>query len=90
MPATDEVTLRVPAELLSQCEKILHVLGLSADEAVRLFLAQVSLHRGLPFAVALPPETSAEQDNLLDPAAVRQATLDSFFGNEPGYNTSAR
>ena len=90
MPATDEVTLRVPAELISKCETILRVLGLSADEAVRLFLAQVSLHRGLPFAVALPPETFAVQDDLLATAVVRQATLDSFYGDEPAYDIGAR
>ena len=81
MPA-DEALLRVPARLVADSEGILHALGLSTDEAVRLFLTQVSLRRGLPFAVALPPESrdaTNDDDDLLAPAAVRQANLDSLY-----------
>lgn len=50
-----------------KAEKILEQIGLSPSEAVRLFLQQITLHRGLPFEVRIPaPETlkalqSAEQ-----------------------------
>lgn len=76
MPTTDDAFLRVPAHLVAESEAILHPLGLSTDEAVRLFLAQVSLRRGLPFAVTLPPGDC--DDDLLAPAATRQAALDSY------------
>jgi DNA-damage-inducible protein J len=77
MPTLEDALVRVPADLLAESEAILHPLGLSTSEAVRLFLAQVSLRRGLPFAVTLPPADS--DDDLLASAAVRQATLDSFY-----------
>lgn len=83
MPATDEALLRLPARLVAESEVILRALGLSTDEAVRLFLTQVSLRRGLPFPVALPLESAAYADeDLLAAAPVRQAVLDSFYDEE--------
>ena len=83
MPATDEAVLRVPAHLVTESEAILRALGLSTDEAVRLFLAQVSLRRGRPFAVTLPPDSADHPaDDLLASPAVRQAALDSFYDDE--------
>ena len=91
MAEVDEAVLRVPALLLAESEAILQGLGLSADEAVRLFLTQVSLRRGLPLAVVLPPEGAwPADDDLLAPAAVRQETLDSFYGDEPSYDAGPR
>lgn len=40
MPLVDDTLLRVPAHLVAESEAILHPLGLSTDEAVRLFLAK--------------------------------------------------
>lgn len=85
MAATDEALLRLPAKLVADSEAILRELGLSTDEAVRLFLTQVFLRRGLPFPVALPPESSAayaDDEDLLAAASVRQAALDSFYDDE--------
>lgn len=90
MPPAEDALLRVPAHLVAESEAILRSLGLSTAEAVRLFLTQVSLRRGLPFAVTLPPLDS--DDDLLASATVRQATLDSFYNDdEPAaYDASAR
>jgi addiction module RelB/DinJ family antitoxin len=85
MSTIDEGFVRVPASVIAESEAILHALGLSTDEAVRLFLAQVSLRRGLPFAVTLPADSPhGPDDDLLGSAAARQATLDSFYEDEPG------
>ena len=80
MPPAADALLRVPADLVAESEAILQPLGLSATEAVRLFLAQVSLHRGLPFAVTLPPADA--DDDLLASAKARQAILDSFYNDD--------
>lgn len=89
MPPAEDALLRVPAHLVAESEAILRPLGLSAADAVRLFLAQVSLRRGLPFAVALPSVDS--DDDLLASAEVRQAVLDSFYnGDEQSYDASTR
>ena len=59
---------------------MLQRLGLSVEEAVRLFLSQVAMRRGLLFAVTLPPEELAGWDgDFLASAEVRQAVLDSFY-----------
>lgn len=84
----EDALVRVPADLLAESEAILHPLGLSAGEAVRLFLAQVSLQRGLPFPVRLPPADS--DDDLLASADVRQAMLDSFYDEEPSNDAGTR
>jgi DNA-damage-inducible protein J len=57
-------------------EQIFHQLGLTTNEAIRIFLAQVALHGGLPFRVELPSTTD---DDLLLPAEMRQAALDVVY-----------
>ncbi|AZL16101.1 type II toxin-antitoxin system RelB/DinJ family antitoxin [Rickettsiales endosymbiont of Stachyamoeba lipophora] len=37
-----------------KAEQILHQVGLSSVEAVRLFYTQVCLHKGLPFEAKIP------------------------------------
>jgi DNA-damage-inducible protein J len=37
---------------------VLHRLGLTPTEAIRLFYQQVTLHRGLPFPVRIPNATT--------------------------------
>ena len=80
MPLPDEALVHVPAQLAAESERVLQRLGLSVDEAVRLFLSQVALRRGLPFAVTLPPEEPEREDSdILLSAATRQTLLDSFY-----------
>ena len=51
---TGMICVRVEPELKSQAEAVFSELGLSATEAITLFYTQVTLHRGLPFAVRIP------------------------------------
>ncbi len=48
------INARVEPKLKTQAEHILHQLGLSAAEAVRLFYTQICLYKGLPFDVKIP------------------------------------
>lgn len=48
------VNTRIEPELKSEAEDILHKVGLSSAEAVRLFYKQICLHKGLPFDVRVP------------------------------------
>jgi DNA-damage-inducible protein J len=59
------IRARMEPELKKQAEQVLSAVGLSPAEAIRLFYRQVSLHRGLPFAVRAPNATTR--------AAVREA-----------------
>ena len=46
--------------LKHEAEAVFSQLGLSTTEAVTLFYKQVTLHRGLPFAVKLPNAETRE------------------------------
>ena len=69
------VRARVDADLKAETEDVLKRLGITTTEAIRLFLSQIRLRKGLPFPVELP----GSNDDLLLPAASRQAALDSVY-----------
>ena len=54
MTKTETVRARVEPALKREAESVLKDLGLSPAEAIRLFYKQVTLRRGLPFAVEIP------------------------------------
>ena len=69
------VRARVDDRLKEESEQILDALGLTTAEAIRIFLHQVRLYRGMPFDLRLPEDNS----DLLLPVAKRQAALDSLY-----------
>ena len=48
------INARIESRLKGRAEIILHTVGLTSAEAVRLFYMQVCLNNGLPFAVKIP------------------------------------
>lgn len=54
------VNTRIDPLLKEKAEGILHKVGLSAAEAVRLFYTQICLHKGLPFEARLPNKASVQ------------------------------
>lgn len=69
------VRARVDKRLKKESELIFSELGLSTPEAIRLFLHQVKLHRGLPFKVSLREDNS----DILLPVAMRQSALEAVY-----------
>lgn len=69
------VRARVDKKLKLDTERILHELGLTTTEAIRIFLHQVRRRKGLPFDLKI------ENDNadILLPKAKRQAALDAIY-----------
>ena len=53
---TKMIHARIDPRLKRSTEAIFSEIGLSTTEAIRLFLTQVQLHRGLPFPVAIPSD----------------------------------
>jgi DNA-damage-inducible protein J len=51
---TEMIHARVDPKLKKSTEEIFSKIGLTTTEAIRLFLTQVRLHRGLPFPVSTP------------------------------------
>lgn len=70
------VRARVDEKLKKESEAILRQLGLSPTEAIRMFFTQITLRRGLPFAVSLQTD---ENEDLLLPRAQRQKAIDSLY-----------
>ncbi|MCM8539355.1 MAG: type II toxin-antitoxin system RelB/DinJ family antitoxin [Lentisphaeraceae bacterium] len=69
------VRARISSDLKKESEEIFATLGLSTTEAIRLFLSQVKIHRGLPFKVALKPNNN----DLLMSTEKRISALDTFY-----------
>ena len=54
-------------------EKVLHTIGMNTTDAITVFLTQVSLQKGLPFAVKIPDKTTiAALNEPLDPRSSYQ------------------
>ena len=69
------VRARVASDLKDDAEEVFEELGLTTTEAIRIFLSQVRLRRGMPFSVQLPEDN----DDLLVSGGMRQAALDSLY-----------
>ncbi|MBO6229901.1 MAG: type II toxin-antitoxin system RelB/DinJ family antitoxin [Ruminiclostridium sp.] len=54
MAKTETLHIRVNEQVKTNAEETLDMLGISISEAVNMFLCQVNLTGGLPFAVKLP------------------------------------
>jgi DNA-damage-inducible protein J len=63
------ISARIDPELKQSTEKIFEELGLTTAQAITLFLKQVELQQGLPFAVKIPNQRTAE---ALEQARTRQ------------------
>jgi len=68
------VRARVEPRLKQEAEIVFECLGISTTEAIRMFLTQVKMRRGLPFAVDI-----TDDSDLIRAAATRQAALDSCY-----------
>lgn len=60
------INARIEPALKSQAEAILHRVGLSTAEAIRIFYTQICLNKGLPFEVKLPNKETLDAINELE------------------------
>jgi DNA-damage-inducible protein J len=56
---TSFVHARIEPQTKHKAEAVLRRLGITPTEAIRIFYRQISLHRGLPFAVEIPNERTS-------------------------------
>ncbi len=73
------VRARVESRLKRDAEAVFARLGINTTEAIRMFLSQVRLRKGLPFPVSLPANS-----DLLLPTSMRQKALDSVYDDQAG------
>jgi len=69
------VRARVDSRLKRDSELILHELGLTITDAIRIFLHQIRRHKGLPFDLRLKEDNS----DILLPVATRQSALAAVY-----------
>lgn len=74
---------RIEPETKNAAERILHKLGLSPTDAIRIFYRQISLRHGLPFSVEMPNElTRATLEKSRNREDIeRYDTLDAMFAS---------
>ena len=70
---TQMIHARIEPKLKRSAERIFSEIGMSTTEAIRLFLKQVELHRGLPFSVSIPnAETVAAMKEANNPSSLKR------------------
>lgn len=52
------VNVRISKEVKAKAESVLKTLNISMSGAIDLYLREIALHRGLPFAVRIPNEVT--------------------------------
>ena len=50
------IQARIDSKVKNDAENIINQLGISLNEAIRMFLMQVIIHKGIPFKPTLKPE----------------------------------
>lgn len=60
MASSSIVHVRVDEKTKAQAKEVLDMLHLSMSEAVKLFLQQVVLRKGIPFEIKIPNELTAK------------------------------
>jgi antitoxin component of RelBE/YafQ-DinJ toxin-antitoxin module len=76
---------RVPASRMRRVGKVFAQLGLEPDCAINAFLAQVEMHKAIPFPIG--PDLTEEQEILADPA-FRKFLADRKAGKIKYYDAS--
>ena len=66
MARTSNIFARVEPEVKEQAELVLEQLGIPMSNAIRLFLRQVVLQRGIPFELKLPQSKPLSMGTLTE------------------------
>lgn len=60
MTKTTAITVRLDPQVKKDAQAVLKELGLTTTQAISLFFKQISLNKGLPFAVEIPNEQTIQ------------------------------
>ena len=60
---TATIHTRIEPETKIKAEKVLHKLGMSPTEAIRIFYRQITIRNGLPFPVEIPNDLTTSTLN---------------------------
>jgi DNA-damage-inducible protein J len=78
---TATIHARIEPQIKNKAEGVLHNLGITPTEAIRIFYSQISLRNGLPFSVELPNECTAHtlKKSRNDEDIVEFGSVDEMF-----------
>ena len=63
--STEMIHARIDTNLKHEAEKVFRSLGINTADAIRMFLSQVTLRKGIPFDVRIPnKETRKAMEDL--------------------------
>jgi addiction module RelB/DinJ family antitoxin len=90
MEKTTTLNLRVNPDVKKNAETILAQLGVPMATAVDIYLKQIALTGGIPFAVTLPKAPASVNADLMDVSEIREKLQDGLADIERGNVTPAR
>lgn len=74
------INIRVNGQLKEDAYAIFEKIGVRPSEAMRMFLTQVTMHKGLPFEVRIPnADTLAAMEEIENGAGTSIDDVDAFF-----------
>lgn len=74
------INTRIEPKLKMRAETILHKVGLTSAEAVRLFYTQICLNKGLPFEIKIPNKQTIKAMSDADNRKIHTAkSVDELF-----------
>ena len=74
------INTRIEPNLKNKAELILHQVGLTSAEAIRLFYKQICLNKGLPFAIKIPNKKTIKAIHDADTRKTHKASsVDKLF-----------
>lgn len=75
----ETTSIKLDKNIKEDAKKIFAKLGISMGDAVNMFLAQVSMNKGLPFEVKIPnSETKKVFDDILDEKNIEKFDLEEL------------
>lgn len=84
MEKTATLNLRVNPIVKQRAESILAQLGIPMSTAIDMYLNQISLTGGIPFAVSLPKALPAVNANLMNAAEIHVKLQEGYEDIEAG------
>ncbi|OHB53710.1 MAG: hypothetical protein A2Y07_03350 [Planctomycetes bacterium GWF2_50_10] len=58
MAATDTIQVRIDHETKAKVSDILETLSINLSDAIKMYLQQIILHKGIPFELKVPSKTA--------------------------------
>ncbi len=60
MAKTAIIQTRIDSRIKEDAQEILNKLNITMSEAISMYLAQITMHKGIPFEVKIPNELTAK------------------------------